>query len=397
MPSLLIFSINDIGQNFRLLRHAKSFSSLNNSIVTIFAPEISSLPKEIEKSENIKIHYLYVFHLPYFLNLILLPFLYLFIQFQCIYFYLKSSIDYDFIISNPWPFFNSTFSFSLSRLFKAKLIYDISIFKFSDKNRLQIARDLEKKVNRAADFRICSSRALQVFLELQKLSSSIIHDPPGNQFFSEKVVKKEVFSFLGISERNLIGILMPIYNADFLSFIFDFCERMDQEEVKNAFIIFGNPKTESQVESIFNKKSNSTQNLKNQNNLLKLNLKYSSLHFVPINTDAYSNILSCCDVGILLNGSKYGFDYTPELTELIACKIPIIVGKGGCMTEVVENGKNGFIFQSKDQLFDILSQIFIEKTVDLNLMKESSKNKNSDWDVEWKNFFDPLLEETMKK
>ena len=397
MPSLLIFSTSDIGQNYRLLRHAKSFSSLNNSHVTILAPDISSLPKEIEKSQNIDIRYLYIFNLPYFLNFITIPIQYLFIQIQCYYFFLKSLIIYDFIISRPWPFLDSIFSFSLSRMFKAKLIYDISIFKFTDQKRSSLMRTIEKKVNRIANYRICSTRAQQVFLEIQKISSSIIHDPPGIQFSSEKVIKKEVFSFLNISERTLVAILMPIYDIDFLNMIMQNIENLDNQEVTSAFIIFGSPKIQSQVESVFNQKSNIPQNQKNQNNLLNIKLKYSSLHFIPINTDAYVNVLSCCDLGILLNGSRYGFDYTPELTELVACGIPIIVGKGGCMTEVVENGKNGFIFNSKEQLCEILSSIFVEKKIKLRSLKESMKSHSSNWDIEWKKFFDPLLEDFKNK
>ena len=395
MPSLLIFSTSDIGQNYRLLRHAKSFSLLKNAHVTIFAPDISSLPKEIEKAENISSHYLYVFRLPYFFNFIFFPIQYFLVQIQCYIFVAKSLFYYDFIISNPWPLLDSIFSLSLSRMIHAKLIYDISIFRFADKTRSQIVRNIEKKVNRIADFRICSTRALQVFLELQKLSSSIVHDPPGTQFYSQKVIKEQIFSFLDISERYLIAVLIPMYDNDFLNAILDNCAKLDEKEVKSAFIIFGNPKIQLSLESAINKKSNFPQNLKKSINFpstSNLNLKYSSIHYVPINTDAYANILSCCDLGILSNGSRYGFDYSPELTELIACGIPTIVRKGGCMKEVIENGKNGFIINSLDQLYEILSNILVEKNIDLNLMKESMKSHCSNWDTEWKNFFDPLLE-----
>ena len=147
MPSLLIFSSYDIGQNYRLLRHAKSFSSLKDSHVTIFAPDVSSLPKEIEKSENINFVYLYIWHFPYFIDFVVFPLQYLIIQFQCFLLYLKSLFSYDFVMSTPWPMFDSIFSLSLSRMFKAKLIFDISYFRLTDKKRALIARKMEKKVN----------------------------------------------------------------------------------------------------------------------------------------------------------------------------------------------------------------------------------------------------------
>lgn len=399
MSSLLIFSTCDIGKNYRLLRHAKSFSSLNNSNVTIFAPDISTLPKDIEKSNNINFTYLYIWHLPYFLDFILLPIQYFFIQFQCFAFFYKSSISYDFIISTPWPFLDPIFSFFLSFLFKAKLIFDISLFKYTDKKKSVLIRKMEKKVNRMADFIICSTKASQVLLKLLNLSSAIIHDPPGSQFYSEKVVKREIFSFLDISERFLIAVLMPTYDVEYLNLILDDCAKLDKQSVKAAFIIFGNPKTQKEIQSIINQNSELLQNRNNSNNDLpiKLNLRYSSLHFIPINTDAYANVLSCCDLGILLNGSRYGFDFSPELTELVACGIPTVVGKGGCMSEVIEDGKNGFIFSSKTQLYEILSNILVEKKVNLNLMKESMKSRSSNWDEEWKDFFDPLLKNIKTK
>lgn len=398
MPSLLIFSTCDIGQNYRLLRHAKSFSSIENSKVMIFAPDVSTLPKEIEKSNNIKFSYLHTFHLPYFLDLILFPIQYFFIQFQCIFFYFQSSFSYDFIISTPWPLLDPIFSFILSRLFKAKLIFDISRFKYTDSKKSVMLRKMEKKVNRIANFRICSTKASQILLKLLNLSSSIIHDPPGTQFHSDKVIKKEVFSFLDISERPLIAVLMPTYDTEYLNTILDDCSKLDQQKIKIAFIIFGNPKIQKEIESIINHNSNLPQNQIKANNFpLKLSLNYSSLHFVPLNTDAYANILSCCDIGILLNGSIYGFDYSPELTELVACGIPTIVGRGGCMTEVIEDGKNGFIFNSKSQLYEILSNIFVEKKENLNSMKKSMKMRGSDWDKEWESFFGPLLNDIKEK
>ena len=400
MPSLLIFSTCDIGQNYRLLRHAKSFSTLSDSHVTIFGPDISTLPKEIEKSDNINFSYLHIWHFPYFLDYVILPIQYLFIQFQCIYFYFRSSIKYDFVISTPWPLLDPIFSFILSRMFKAKLIFDISIFWYTDKKKSLTMRKMEKKVNRIAHFRICSTKASQVILKLFNLSSSIIHDPPGTQFYSEKVIKKEVFSFLDISERFLIAILMPTYDIEYLNTILDSFSKLDQQAVRAAFIIFGNPKIEKEVKSVINQNSNPPQGQKRSNNSpssSNLKLRYSSLHFVPINTDAYADILSCCDIGILLNGSRYGFDYSPELTELVACGIPTIVGRGGCMTEVIEDGKNGFIFNSKKQFYEILKKIFVEKSVNLKLMKESMKNHSSSWDKEWKDFFGPLLDDIKTK
>lgn len=396
MPSLLIFSSYDIGQNYRLLRHAKSFSSLKDSHVTIFAPDVSSLPKEIEKSENINFVYLYIWHFPYFIDFVVFPLQYLIIQFQCFLLYLKSLFSYDFVMSTPWPMFDSIFSLSLSRMFKAKLIFDISYFRLTDKKRALIARKMEKKVNKIADYRICSTRAIQVFLKLLNLQSSIIHDPPGAQFHSNKVIKKEVFSFLGVSERLLIAVLMPSYDSQYLNTILEDCSKLNQQSVKAAFIIFGSPKIQKEVESVINNNSQSPQS-NNSDFPSKLIMKNSSLHFIPLNTDAYANVLSCCDLGILLSGTRYGFDYSPELTEIVACGIPTIVGKGGCMTEVIENGKNGFIYESKEKLYEILSSILVKKTVNLESLKESMKIHSSNWESEWKDFFVPLLENSKSK
>ena len=92
MPSILIFSAEDIGSNYRILRHAKSVATLPNSKVQILGPDISSLPKELEKLPNIDHHYIYLWEFPYFLDYLFFPIKILILLFQILIFSLKSNI-----------------------------------------------------------------------------------------------------------------------------------------------------------------------------------------------------------------------------------------------------------------------------------------------------------------
>lgn len=383
MPSILIFSAEDIGSNYRILRHAKSFATLPNSKVQILGPDISSLPKELEKLPNIDHHYIYLWEFPYFLDYLFFPIKILILLFQILIFSLKSNIKYEIILFPSISFFTYFGAKFLSKIFKAKTVIDISLFKHTNvSNSTMFSQILEKIIIKKADYRICSTRSIQIILKCRALDSIVIHDPPGTQFSSQKVHKTDVLSFLNVNKNSiLISVPLPIYDSNFMNWIISECNSLNDQKVESTFVLFGSSKIEKTVEEMISNDSS---------------MQFTSLRFIPMNTDAYANILSCSDFAILLTGTRSGLDYSPQLTELVSSGLPTLVAKGGCMSDVIINGENGFIYNSKDELVNLLSDILIHKKADLIKMKESMKLHQTNWEDEWKTSFLPILSSLKK-
>ena len=392
MPSCLIFTTDDIGTNYRLLRHAKSFSELPESHVLIFAPDFSSLPKEIENSPNITHRFLFSLNFSYYFKILLFPVKFFFYFFQCIYLYYlyafeKSIPHFDYIISPSFPILDNIYAKILAKIFRSQLIIDVSLFRWANIQKSnEIMMFLEKQVLYKADYLTCSTRSIQVILQLRKLKSFIIHDPPGKLFHpNDKLeIKNEIYSFLGITNLKtknlLVAIPLPFYDNQYIRIVKSLCGKINaffknEKGTRIIFVVFGSPKVQDDVES----------NLRDMND----NSNCISMHFIPVNTDSYAHIMGCCDFSILLSGSRYGLDYSPELTELIASCVPVIVGKSGCVSEIIVNGKNGFIFNTEEELYEITKNIIIHSE-HLCEMKKLMNQESFSWDEEWKKFHDSL-------
>ena len=111
--------------------------------------------------------------------------------------------------------------------------------------------------------------------------------------------------------------------------------------------------------------------------LLEKSKGYNIIFYKNINLAKKEQILSRCGIYIHACGYKINEDKNPELTEhygislveaMASGCVPFVVPKGGPL-EIVQNEKNGFHWESIDQLIDLLKKV----TSDSELFRDSSK------------------------
>ncbi|OHT12404.1 hypothetical protein TRFO_17778 [Tritrichomonas foetus] len=401
--SLLLFSFHDISANIRLLHHAKSFASLENSQVIILAPDISSMPKEIEKMINVKHYYLYQFvELPQFMLFFLTPIKILYYLLQ-LFIIMMSLQNFDFIITSNEE--SHILSYFLAKWCHSKLIFDYSSLKWNKYDyKLIFMRRFEEILLKLADYHICSTKAIQFILKIRKINAFVIHDPKNPVFQNTKSIKNakkddssinksdnekfEVYNLIGINQKMdiqiinengrifddsyfLIGIPFPIFSISNLKSLLTIGKALDKQNAKACFIIFVSPKIEKEITK----------------EISKFHFSHIIFQIFLLNSDAYAFILRNCDFGIIFNTSHYGLEYSHELSDLLACKLPILALKHGCVSEAVKEGVNGFIFENDIQLAKYLNSILIAKNVDLEKMKDSYNSNHQNWTQEWEIFF----------
>lgn len=378
MSTTLIISFNDLGKQFRLLRHAKSFLSKPDSNVIIVGMDQTTLPKEIERAPNFRHIYFYNFlNLFWYFKLILFPLRVLFSLFQLLFIVFRlPKIDYILMNQNEFSLFTFVSIKLLVFLTKGKLILDITSIGYISKNRM--IKVLEKSFIKNAYKRICSTKSLQAILKLSNIESFVIYDSPGTIFKNCSSIKTEVLRFLGRKEDNvyIISIPFPEMNATIVRNIVHYFKQFESSGVNISFLIYGDFKIQKTVENFFSNDQSSS---------------HVQFHFISLNTDAYAHALGCSDACIIFKGSLSGTNISPEFTESYASNIPIIAYKFGCMSELIKNGENGFIFSDFDELINYIQQIFIYKTIDLNLLKKKSEeNIKFNWIDSWNLFYKTL-------
>ncbi|EFO83429.1 hypothetical protein CRE_02970 [Caenorhabditis remanei] len=102
----------------------------------------------------------------------------------------------------------------------------------------------------------------------------------------------------------------------------------------------------------------------------------------------YPKILASADLGISLHTSTSGLDLPMKVVDMFGAKIPALALKFKCIDELVEENKNGYLFENSEQLSHQiveLSRGFPDNCKELNRLKQSTREtKFESWEVMWK-------------
>ena len=379
MPRVLIFDFNDIGQNYRLLKHTKSFLKLNDCYVYLIGPQQSAFPSEVEDAPNLKYkEMIYTSKFPYLFGILLYPFQILFniLQFIIITSTIKN-VDFIMTSSNNNSIF-LIFGLIISYFKKSKFILDIYPKKEYSLNKKHNSYYdfLSLILFKLANYKICSTKSLNLYLKLKGIDTFLIRDTPSPLFQDNSNNKQHIYEFLNISnDIPLIGIPFPFLDDEYFQKLLEIFLKSDELLIPLHFIIFSNGKSYQNIENHFKNK------------------KYKNISFtiIPMLTDAYPKILGSCNIGISLLGSNSILDLSQELIEMEWSNLPLIVFLKGCVKEIIKENENGFFYKNIDELINILNYIFIKKEFDLNLLKKNLKKNLITWDENWINIFDQII------
>jgi len=102
------------------------------------------------------------------------------------------------------------------------------------------------------------------------------------------------------------------------------------------------------------------------NKIKETNFKYFNIKSIWLNSDDYPKILGSADLGVCLHYSSSGFDLPMKVVDMFAAQLPVCAVYYPTIKELVEENKNGFLFNDENDLTDLLT----------NIIKEYSKNEN---------------------
>jgi glycosyltransferase involved in cell wall biosynthesis len=374
MRSVAVFSTSDIGAQFRLLKHAKSFSRQPLCQVFVIGADGTSLPKGLESAPNVRVQYLSPFVFPFPFDWMLAPFSFLALLFQCLYVFFQLP-PIDLLLASTGHLPNSLIAMILATVKRCKLAFDIVPFssvQISDPISF-CAQRFEHFFSRIGHIRIVSTRSMQIIMEMRHVSSFLLRDVSGTLFRPQYPRKAEIARFIGVDPDSvIISIPLPDLRADHLDILAGIARQLDRSlRVKTVWVLFGNAKGRKSLET---------------------QLKASTFTNVifkdfGLYTDAYSQIMGASDLGICFVGSHHGLDVSSELVAMATCQLPILVFRYGCIAEYVKDGETGFYFSDASSLMELLKQILIERSIDLDRVREKCAERTYDWDEGWNRIF----------
>jgi hypothetical protein len=197
----------------------------------------------------------------------------------------------------------------------------------------------------------------------------VIRDSAGTQFLPNRERRAAIIEILGVDLNSLlVSIPLPDLNLEHIRVLTSIAHQLDQSlSRKLVFIIFGNVKGRTSLEA----------QLENQ---IFQNVVFRDFGMY---TDAYSQIMGASDLGICFQGSHQGLDASPELISMAACRLPILALRYGCVGEYVKDGQSGFFFTDESTLLDLLNKILIDRSVDLEKLRENCDSSLCDWETGW--------------
>jgi glycosyltransferase involved in cell wall biosynthesis len=381
MSRLVIFTTGDLGRSFRLLRHTKSFASRELSHVTLIGTDMTSLPKEIESAPNIDHILFHQFSIPLPFFYVLAPLYCLFILAQFLFIIIRVPAFDFLLIATSNGFIDQIFGILCRAIRHCKLIFDVSCYQWarSPDARAGFCHSIEKALPMFANFRIVSTRSMQVVLELRHLKSFLLYDPPGTQFRLNQSMRPSACELLSVGpDPLLIAIPIPQLNGDKVRQLISVARTIDGIATRGiVFVVFGGGKLQSSFE----------------NQLKEQTFKNVTCRVFAMNTDVYSQILSCADLGIVFEGSRFGLDVAKEVVEMVASGLPLLAFRWGCVAEYVIDEKSGFFFKDEAGLIELLKLVINAQPSDFEGWRQNSPSRVLDWDATWEKVFGEIAEQ----
>ncbi|GJJ09397.1 hypothetical protein Clacol_003619 [Clathrus columnatus] len=96
----------------------------------------------------------------------------------------------------------------------------------------------------------------------------------------------------------------------------------------------------------------------------------------------YPVLLGSADLGICLHASSSALDLPMKVVDMFGCSLPVLALDFKCLPELVINGKNGLVFQTADDLTNLLVMTLknFPTAEKLQAMRAFFDNPNAEWD-----------------
>jgi beta-1,4-mannosyltransferase len=352
--------------------HAVCLSKLPDSRVHLVGYNQTPLFASLQNADNVVIHAIKPFYdVPRFLFPLYAPIkiLYLFFQLLMLIFTLPR---FELVLcQNPPTIPTIPFCWLLC-LFKGKrFVIDWhnlgwSILKCNNKTfGWRILKPIEYITGRWSTGNLAVTKALQEHLAEQRIKSVVVYDKPSDLFKPTRESREKFAKQLGIDEKSTWVISSTSWTPDeAVEMILDASDKLDKEiserkakgenkDTSVTFILTGKGPNRRAFEAEVQGR-----------NYANIEFRFEFLSY-----EDYAELLGACDAGVSLHYSSSGFDLPMKGLDMIGAGLPLLSIRYSCIDELVQEGKNGLLFDDAAGLATVIRQCFIDKEIDIEKIR----------------------------
>ena len=330
MSKTLLFSFSDIGKNNRILSHARLLSKIGYMHVYIVGYDISRVPLDIEKAPNISLISINSIDtgIPA-IQALLFPLIFIYHLLQFIGIMLTMpKLDFILLTMNTL-ILESSIGKIAAKIFKVKFIIDIDNFSLTNDGSSMTRKSIETKMIKKADVVFAPTLATQMILNLRGIDAVLLRDIPPRY--------GEINSRVDLYEEPIVGVITSDFNEESVSELFKLIKQVDETKRIVHFHLFCTSKSV---------------------NLIRMQIKdyqpkNCSIKYLNVNAKSYFVDLQQCFVGVLINSTDV-LNINKSAIEMFGAGVPIIARRFGCISELIKNEQNGFLYEEKDELILVL-------------------------------------------
>eukprot|EP00741_Cyanophora_paradoxa_P005356 tig00000880_g5194.t1 len=225
---------------------------------------------------------------------------------------------------------------------------------------VRLAERIERWFGRGAHANFCVTRAMQEDLATRwRIKAQALHDRPFESFRRTPV--REQYELFERLEREIPGALAgrfeggggePALRADRPAIVVsstswtpdeDFSlllhavrayDAAEEELPRALFLITGRGPLRERYER----------------EIAGLQLRRCAVHTLWLAPDDYPRLIGSADLGVCLHASSSGLDLPMKVVDMFGCGLPVCARAFACIGELVQDGQNGLLFDSGEQL-----------------------------------------------
>ena len=340
MPNVILMCFSDLGKNKRLLNYARTITSMQDMHVYLIGYDISNIPLDILNLPNISIIYLSQFYTKInILNIIFFPILCFIMSMHLIGIFL-SLPKINFLIFTINHLYFDLIPLYFSNLFKkTKIFLDVDSFLIeNDKSQNKIKKYIENCLLKKAFSIICSTKAKQMILAFRGLKSTLAKNIPPRY----NDIVNRVFN----QKEPIVGILTTELEIHELNICKTIIKEIEKKKKIVHFHIFCSNKSYNIAKDIFK----------------DLELNYTTIKYFNVNSKTYFNDLQFCYISLIPHQNPV-LNITNSILDMIGAGVPVITERSGCITEIIKDNENGFLYDDNKEIIQILMKLFENEDV----------------------------------
>ena len=212
-----------------------------------------------------------------------------------------------------------------AKIFKTKFIIDIDNFDLTNDGSSMMRKSIETKMIKKADVVFAPTLATQMILILRGIKNVLLRDIPPRY--------GEINSRVDLYEEPIVGVITTDFDEESVSELLKLIKQVDETKRIIHFHLFCTSKSLRLIHLQFK----------------DYQPKNCSINYLNVNAKSYFVDLQQCFIGVLINSTDV-LKISKSAIEMMGAGVPIIARRFGCISELIKNEENGFLYEEKDEL-----------------------------------------------